>query len=166
MKPPCFLRHTKVSHSYVVKPGRCFGHFFLWSVKFSLSSRCIKCSHIVKKENAKLVTLLSLQIYNKLRTVEHMTIYEKEAIPSRFYYKKGKFVSPLTLVADEGWFITEVIIELWRVHYTNSIKHPKVNNYSAFALKGFCFHLSVLHGLTSTFRDAKDLVRWLCKHTP
>lgn len=40
-----------------------------------------------------------------------MTVYEKEAIPSRFYYKKGKFVSPLTLVADEGWFITEVIIK-------------------------------------------------------
>ncbi|XP_067578130.1 glycerophosphocholine cholinephosphodiesterase ENPP6 isoform X1 [Pseudorca crassidens] len=47
------------------------------------------------------------EIYNKLRTVEHMTVYKKEAIPSRFYYKKGKFVSPLTLVADEGWFITE-----------------------------------------------------------
>ncbi|KAM5279373.1 glycerophosphocholine cholinephosphodiesterase ENPP6 isoform 2-T2 [Hipposideros larvatus] len=47
------------------------------------------------------------EIYNKLRTVEHMTVYEKEDIPSRFYYKKGKFVSPLTLVADEGWFITE-----------------------------------------------------------
>ncbi|XP_003823506.2 glycerophosphocholine cholinephosphodiesterase ENPP6 isoform X1 [Pan paniscus] len=47
------------------------------------------------------------EIYNKLSTVEHMTVYEKEAIPSRFYYKKGKFVSPLTLVADEGWFITE-----------------------------------------------------------
>lgn len=53
----------------------------------------------------------SLQIYHKLSTVEHMTVYEKEAIPSRFYYKKGKFVSPLTLVADEGWFITEVIIK-------------------------------------------------------
>uniref|UniRef100_A0A452RKK1 glycerophosphocholine cholinephosphodiesterase n=1 Tax=Ursus americanus TaxID=9643 RepID=A0A452RKK1_URSAM len=47
------------------------------------------------------------EVYNKLRTVEHMTVYEKEAIPSRLYYKKGKFVSPLTLVADEGWFITE-----------------------------------------------------------
>ncbi|EDL78898.1 ectonucleotide pyrophosphatase/phosphodiesterase 6 (predicted), isoform CRA_a [Rattus norvegicus] len=46
-------------------------------------------------------------IYHKLRTVEHMTVYEKEAIPNRFYYKKGKFVSPLTLVADEGWFIAE-----------------------------------------------------------
>jgi hypothetical protein len=40
-----------------------------------------------------------------------MTVYKKEAIPNRFYYKKGKFVSPLTLVADEGWFITEVIIK-------------------------------------------------------
>ncbi|XP_013368546.1 PREDICTED: ectonucleotide pyrophosphatase/phosphodiesterase family member 6 isoform X2 [Chinchilla lanigera] len=47
------------------------------------------------------------EIYNKLSRVEHMTVYEKEAIPGRFYYKKGKFVSPLTLVADEGWFITE-----------------------------------------------------------
>ncbi|KAK2493493.1 hypothetical protein MC885_012608 [Smutsia gigantea] len=46
-------------------------------------------------------------VYNKLRTVEHMTVYEKEAIPNRFHYKKGKFVSPLTLVANEGWFITE-----------------------------------------------------------
>ncbi|XP_005226062.1 glycerophosphocholine choline phosphodiesterase ENPP6 isoform X1 [Bos taurus] len=46
-------------------------------------------------------------IYNKVRRVEHMTVYAKEDIPSRFYYKKGKFVSPLTLVADEGWFITE-----------------------------------------------------------
>lgn len=55
--------------------------------------------------------LFYLQIYHKLSTVEHMTVYEKEAIPSRFYYKKGKFVSPLTLVADEGWFITEVIIK-------------------------------------------------------
>uniref|UniRef100_A0A673SLQ7 glycerophosphocholine cholinephosphodiesterase n=1 Tax=Suricata suricatta TaxID=37032 RepID=A0A673SLQ7_SURSU len=47
------------------------------------------------------------EVLSMLRAVEHMTVYEKEAIPSRFYYKKGKFVSPLTLVADEGWFITE-----------------------------------------------------------
>ncbi|XP_053440652.1 glycerophosphocholine cholinephosphodiesterase ENPP6 isoform X2 [Nycticebus coucang] len=48
-----------------------------------------------------------IQVYNKLSAVGHMTVYEKEAIPSRFHYKKGKFVSPLTLVADEGWFIAE-----------------------------------------------------------
>ncbi|XP_027693402.1 ectonucleotide pyrophosphatase/phosphodiesterase family member 6 [Vombatus ursinus] len=47
------------------------------------------------------------EVANKLKLVEHMTVYEKEAIPTRFHYKKGKFVSPLTLVADEGWFITE-----------------------------------------------------------
>lgn len=38
-----------------------------------------------------------------------MAVYMKEDIPDRFYYKKGKFVSPLTLVAEEGWFIVEVI---------------------------------------------------------
>nr|KAF6460266.1 ectonucleotide pyrophosphatase/phosphodiesterase 6 [Molossus molossus] len=47
------------------------------------------------------------EMYTKLRAVGHMAVYEKEAIPDRFYYKKGKFVAPLTLVADEGWFITE-----------------------------------------------------------
>ncbi|XP_020863363.1 glycerophosphocholine cholinephosphodiesterase ENPP6 isoform X2 [Phascolarctos cinereus] len=47
------------------------------------------------------------EVAHKLKLVEHMTVYEKEAIPTRFHYKKGKFVSPLTLVADEGWFITE-----------------------------------------------------------
>lgn len=66
----------------------------------------------LRKRMRNLSLLLSLQVYNKLRTVEHMTVYEKEAIPSRLYYKKGKFVSPLTLVADEGWFITEVIVKL------------------------------------------------------
>ncbi|XP_006882340.1 PREDICTED: ectonucleotide pyrophosphatase/phosphodiesterase family member 6 [Elephantulus edwardii] len=56
------------------------------------------------------------QIYNALRTVEHMTVYEKEAIPSRFHYKNGKFVSPLTLVADEGWVIAEdrEMLPYWR----------------------------------------------------
>ncbi|KAM4810055.1 glycerophosphocholine cholinephosphodiesterase ENPP6 [Rhinophrynus dorsalis] len=47
------------------------------------------------------------KIYHQLKTVQHMNVYEKEEIPDRFYYKKGKFVSPLTLVADLGWFIAE-----------------------------------------------------------
>ncbi|XP_051819714.1 glycerophosphocholine cholinephosphodiesterase ENPP6 isoform X2 [Antechinus flavipes] len=47
------------------------------------------------------------EVANKLKLVEHMKVYEKATIPSRFHYKEGKFVSPLTLVADEGWFITE-----------------------------------------------------------
>lgn len=37
-----------------------------------------------------------------------MDVYNIQDIPERFFYKKGKFVSPLTLVAEEGWFIAEV----------------------------------------------------------
>uniref|UniRef100_A0A8V0XX18 glycerophosphocholine cholinephosphodiesterase n=1 Tax=Gallus gallus TaxID=9031 RepID=A0A8V0XX18_CHICK len=48
------------------------------------------------------------EIYQKLKAVEHMNVYNIQDIPERFFYKKGKFVSPLTLVAEEGWFIVEV----------------------------------------------------------
>ncbi|XP_030047369.1 glycerophosphocholine cholinephosphodiesterase ENPP6 [Microcaecilia unicolor] len=47
------------------------------------------------------------EVYNKLKAVAHMNVFSKEEIPDRFYYKKGKFVSPLTLVADQGWFIIQ-----------------------------------------------------------
>ncbi|NXV40475.1 ENPP6 phosphodiesterase, partial [Uria aalge] len=47
------------------------------------------------------------EIYQKLKAVEHMDVYNVQDIPDRFFYKKGKFVSPLTLVAEEGWFIVE-----------------------------------------------------------
>lgn len=47
------------------------------------------------------------EVYNKLKVVKSMTVYKKEEIPDRFHYKKGKFVSPLTLVAEPGWFIIE-----------------------------------------------------------
>ncbi|KAM8939443.1 glycerophosphocholine cholinephosphodiesterase ENPP6 [Pelodytes ibericus] len=46
-------------------------------------------------------------VYNQLKAVQHATVYEKEAIPDRFHYKKGQFVSPLTIVAEQEWFITE-----------------------------------------------------------
>lgn len=36
-----------------------------------------------------------------------MDVYNIQDIPERFFYKKGKFVSPLTLVAEKGWFIVE-----------------------------------------------------------
>ncbi|XP_029815290.1 ectonucleotide pyrophosphatase/phosphodiesterase family member 6 [Manacus vitellinus] len=48
------------------------------------------------------------EIYQKLKAVEHMDVYNIQDIPNRFFYKKGKFVSPLTLVAEEGWFIVEI----------------------------------------------------------
>ncbi|KAM5193226.1 glycerophosphocholine cholinephosphodiesterase ENPP6 isoform 1-T1 [Mantella aurantiaca] len=47
------------------------------------------------------------KVYNQLKEVQHMTVYEREQIPDRFYYKKGKFVSPLTLIAEQGWFIAQ-----------------------------------------------------------
>lgn len=37
-----------------------------------------------------------------------MDVYNIQDIPDRFFYKKGRFVSPLTLVAEKGWFIVEV----------------------------------------------------------
>lgn len=41
-----------------------------------------------------------------------MGVYAREEIPERFHYKKGKFVSPLTLVAEPGWFIAPVMDNL------------------------------------------------------
>ncbi|MBN3301801.1 glycerophosphocholine cholinephosphodiesterase ENPP6 [Amia ocellicauda] len=52
------------------------------------------------------------QVYEKLKVVKNMKVYKKEEIPDRFNYKRGKFVSSLTLVADPGWFITESIEKL------------------------------------------------------
>lgn len=52
------------------------------------------------------------EVYGQLKTVKNMNVYKKEEIPERFHYKKGIYVSPLTLVADKGWFITEKIENL------------------------------------------------------
>lgn len=43
-----------------------------------------------------------------MKDVQNMAVYEKDQIPDRFFYKKGRFVPPLTLVAEQGWFIAEV----------------------------------------------------------
>ncbi|KAK3535218.1 hypothetical protein QTP70_004772 [Hemibagrus guttatus] len=47
------------------------------------------------------------KIYTALQAAQNMKVYRKHEIPDRYHYKSGKFVSPLTLVADPGWFITE-----------------------------------------------------------
>lgn len=49
-----------------------------------------------------------LQIYQNLSTADNMNVYKKQEIPDRYHYKNGRFVSTLTLVAEPGWFITEV----------------------------------------------------------
>ncbi|KAG7329255.1 hypothetical protein KOW79_007429 [Hemibagrus wyckioides] len=47
------------------------------------------------------------KIYTALQAAKNMKVYRTPEIPDRYHYKSGKFVSPLTLVADPGWFITE-----------------------------------------------------------
>nr|XP_060634630.1 glycerophosphocholine cholinephosphodiesterase ENPP6 [Anolis sagrei ordinatus] len=84
-----------------------------WMEKIIILSNCINMSDVIQvKDRGPVVSLWpakdkELEIYNKLKTVPRMTTYLKEDIPDRFYYKKGKFVAPLTLVAEEGGFIVE-----------------------------------------------------------
>ncbi|KAM3612942.1 uncharacterized protein V6R79_017580 [Siganus canaliculatus] len=47
------------------------------------------------------------EVYDALSQVPNMRVYAKNEIPERFHFKGGKFVSPLTLVAEPGWFIAE-----------------------------------------------------------
>ncbi|KAG7517762.1 ectonucleotide pyrophosphatase/phosphodiesterase family member 6 [Solea senegalensis] len=47
------------------------------------------------------------QVYAALSQVPNMHVYARKDILQRYHYKGGKFVSPLTLVAEPGWFITE-----------------------------------------------------------
>ncbi|XP_077433192.1 glycerophosphocholine cholinephosphodiesterase ENPP6 [Vanacampus margaritifer] len=47
------------------------------------------------------------QVHASLSKVPNMHAYAKEEIPERFHYKGGKFVAPLTLVAEPGWFIAQ-----------------------------------------------------------
>ncbi|KAL2077673.1 hypothetical protein ACEWY4_027177 [Coilia grayii] len=49
------------------------------------------------------------EIFTALSAVGNMTTYRKSEIPDRFHYKKGRFVSTLTLVANPGWIITPSI---------------------------------------------------------
>ncbi|XP_061439443.1 glycerophosphocholine cholinephosphodiesterase ENPP6 isoform X2 [Rhineura floridana] len=84
-----------------------------WMEKVIELGKCINMSDVIQvKDRGPVVSLWpakekQLEVYNKLKDVPHMTVYRKEDIPARFYYRKGKFVSPLTLVAEEGWFIVE-----------------------------------------------------------
>lgn len=51
------------------------------------------------------------QVYTSLSQIPNMRVYAKDEIPERFHFKEGKFVAPLTLVAEPSWFITQV----WRL---------------------------------------------------
>ncbi|XP_032355823.1 glycerophosphocholine cholinephosphodiesterase ENPP6 [Etheostoma spectabile] len=47
------------------------------------------------------------EVYAALSQVPNMRVYARQEIPERFHFKGGRFVSPLTLVAEPGWFIIE-----------------------------------------------------------
>ena len=44
----------------------------------------------------------------------HMTVYKKEDIPDFWHYKNNRRVMPLFLLADEGWVLTTVCMDLCR----------------------------------------------------
>uniref|UniRef100_UPI00358E0F56 glycerophosphocholine cholinephosphodiesterase ENPP6-like isoform X2 n=1 Tax=Myxine glutinosa TaxID=7769 RepID=UPI00358E0F56 len=48
----------------------------------------------------------TIRVYQLLKDLSNMTVYRRNEVPERFHYGAGRFVSPLTLLADEGWFIT------------------------------------------------------------
>lgn len=56
------------------------------------------------------------EVYNALVQVPNMKVYNKADVPERFFYSSGKFVSPLTLVAEPGWFIAEnkSLLPFWK----------------------------------------------------
>lgn len=50
-----------------------------------------------------------VQLYEKLKNVHpNLMVYRKEDLPDRWHYKRGKYVSAITLVADPGWVILHV----------------------------------------------------------
>ncbi|XP_078252794.1 glycerophosphocholine cholinephosphodiesterase ENPP6 isoform X1 [Rhinoraja longicauda] len=52
------------------------------------------------------------KVYRGLKEVKEMNVYKKDEIPDRYHYKRGKFVAPLTLLVQPGWFIIENIQKL------------------------------------------------------
>ncbi|XP_029021313.1 glycerophosphocholine cholinephosphodiesterase ENPP6 [Betta splendens] len=47
------------------------------------------------------------EVYAALSQVPNMQTYTRHDVPERFHYRGGRFVSPLTLVAEPGWFIIQ-----------------------------------------------------------
>ncbi|XP_038661625.1 glycerophosphocholine cholinephosphodiesterase ENPP6 [Scyliorhinus canicula] len=52
------------------------------------------------------------ELYSSLKKVRAMSVYKKDEIPDQYHYKEGTFVAPITLLADQGWFIVENIQKL------------------------------------------------------
>ena len=51
----------------------------------------------------------SRQVYKQLKDFHpNLTVYRQSDLPDRWRYKQGRYVAPLTGVADLGWFILGV----------------------------------------------------------
>lgn len=93
-----------------------------WMDKVVELDKFINMTHIVKMmDRGPVVSLWPRQdkyseVYAALARVPNMRVYDRQEIPERFHYKRGRFVPPLTLVAEPGWFITENKAKLpyWR----------------------------------------------------
>ncbi|KAK0131290.1 Ectonucleotide pyrophosphatase/phosphodiesterase family member 6 [Merluccius polli] len=117
-----------------------------WMERVIELDKYINMSDIVKMMDRGVVVSLwpkhnkHQEVYSALSQVPNMGVYEKQNIPDRFHYKGGKFVPPLTLVAEPGWFITE-----------NKATLPYWNNGTGVASgwqKGW-------HGYDNTFIDMR-----------
>ncbi|KAM3866496.1 glycerophosphocholine cholinephosphodiesterase ENPP6, partial [Diretmus argenteus] len=84
-----------------------------WMEKVIELDRYINMADIVKMMDRGPVVSLwpkhnkHQQVYAALSQVPNMVVYSRQDVPERFHYRGGKFVSPLLLLADPGWFITE-----------------------------------------------------------
>uniref|UniRef100_A0AAV2MGZ0 glycerophosphocholine cholinephosphodiesterase n=1 Tax=Knipowitschia caucasica TaxID=637954 RepID=A0AAV2MGZ0_KNICA len=93
-----------------------------WEDRVIELDRLINMSHILKMmDRGPVVSLWPLkdkfqQVSAALEHVPHMQTYTKAGFPERFHYGRGRFVSPLTLVAEPGWFIVQnkSVLPYWR----------------------------------------------------
>ncbi|PVD29840.1 hypothetical protein C0Q70_09097 [Pomacea canaliculata] len=46
------------------------------------------------------------QVVQKLQSLSNVTVYRKKDIPDRFHYKNNSRISPIVLLADEHWLLT------------------------------------------------------------
>jgi predicted AlkP superfamily pyrophosphatase or phosphodiesterase len=45
-------------------------------------------------------------VYEALRRAPHLQVFHKDSVPARFHYRDHPRITPLVLLADEGWTIT------------------------------------------------------------
>ncbi len=45
-------------------------------------------------------------VYDALRRVPHLQVFHKDSVPARFHYRAHPRITPLVLLADEGWTIS------------------------------------------------------------